>query len=571
MSTESTGKRIGDYEILGELGKGGMGRVYKVRNVISDRVEAMKVLLPDLAGQKDLADRFLREIKMLASLDHPNIAALRTAFTAENQLVMIMEYVEGETLAARVERGPVPVPDALKYMDDALSALSYAHKQNIIHRDVKPSNMMVTPQGLLKLMDFGIARSGNDKNLTVTGTALGSLNYMSPEQIQGGAVDARSDIYSLGIALYEIVTGKQPFKRDSDFAIMAAHMKEMPQHPIELRPDMPQGLNDIILMAIAKDPNQRFQTAEAFRGAINSVRENLSGQPVATASIAPPAWTPTPAVAQPAASATPPKIPTQQIPPPQPTAHQMPPTVIVAAQTSSHRGLYITLGAVIVLVVLVAAGFTVPRYLKARASSGQSALPSQPQQISNQPPAAAAPPANATRQHANRFSSQSLHRKLSRHASPNASGRPSRSSQIRRSSEAETRASSSHNSRQSSRRRRKSPSRSPSPRRRTSPPSSPSRSRTSNGSTQRPRRLSKSQPSHSKKFHVPTRPRPKRRHGSRRSPSRHGYAKSPTSPRRPKSRSRPAVHKASRRRSRKARKIHGPLSCRKARRCVARG
>ena len=392
MSTESTGKRIGDYEILGELGKGGMGRVYKVRNVISDRVEAMKVLLPDLAGQKDLADRFLREIKMLASLDHPNIAALRTAFTAENQLVMIMEYVEGETLAARVERGPVPVPDALKYMDDALSALSYAHKQNIIHRDVKPSNMMVTPQGLLKLMDFGIARSGNDKNLTVTGTALGSLNYMSPEQIQGGAVDARSDIYSLGIALYEIVTGKQPFKRDSDFAIMAAHMKEMPQHPIELRPDMPQGLNDIILMAIAKDPNQRFQTAEAFRGAINSVRENLSGQPVATASIAPPAWTPTPAVAQPAASATPPKIPTQQIPPPQPTAHQMPPTVIVAAQTSSHRGLYITLGAVIVLVVLVAAGFTVPRYLKARASSGQSALPSQPQQISNQPPAAAAPP-----------------------------------------------------------------------------------------------------------------------------------------------------------------------------------
>lgn len=396
MSTESTGKRIGDYEILGELGKGGMGRVYKVRNIISDRVEAMKVLLPDLAGQKDLADRFLREIKMLASLDHPNIAALRTAFTAENQLVMIMEYVEGETLAAQVERGPVPVADALKYMDDALSALSYAHKRNIIHRDVKPSNMMVTPQGLLKLMDFGIARSGNDKNLTVTGTALGSLNYMSPEQIQGGAVDARSDIYSMGIALYEIVTGKQPFKRDSDFAIMAAHMKEMPQRPIELRPDMPQGLNDIILMAIAKDPAHRFQTADAFRGALNSVRENLGmGSQVvipAMASAPPPAWTPTPAVAQPGASAAPPKMPTQPVLP-QPTAYQMPPTVIVAPQPSSHRGFYITLGAVIVLVVLVAAGFTVPRYLKARASSRQSVLPSQPQQISNQSPAAAAPPA----------------------------------------------------------------------------------------------------------------------------------------------------------------------------------
>ena len=386
MSDETVGKRIGDYEILGELGKGGMGKVYKVRNVISDRVEAMKVLLPDLAGQKDLADRFLREIKVLASLNHPNIAALRTAFTAENQLVMIMEYVEGETLAALIEDGPVPVADALKYMDDALAALSYAHHQNIIHRDVKPSNMMITPQGLLKLMDFGIARSGNDQSLTVTGTALGSLNYMPPEQIQGGAVDARSDIYSLGISLYEIVTGKQPFKRDSDFAIMAAHMKETAKRPIELRPDLPQGLNDMILMAMSKDPAMRFQTADAFRAALASVRQSLgTGQQAATplmTQITPPAWTPTPAVAQPGTSAAPPRVPTQPVL--QPTANQMPPTAIVAAQASSHRGLYITLGAVIVLVVLVAAGFAVPRYLKARASGQQSALP----QISDQSPAA---------------------------------------------------------------------------------------------------------------------------------------------------------------------------------------
>ncbi|HUJ81779.1 MAG TPA: protein kinase [Candidatus Acidoferrales bacterium] len=386
MSDETVGKRIGDYEILGELGKGGMGKVYKVRNVISDRVEAMKVLLPDLAGQKDLADRFLREIKVLASLNHPNIAALRTAFTAENQLVMIMEYVDGETLAALIEDGPIPVADALKYMDDALAALSYAHHQNIIHRDVKPSNMMITPQGLLKLMDFGIARSGNDQSLTVTGTALGSLNYMPPEQIQGGAVDARSDIYSLGISLYEIVTGKQPFKRDSDFAIMAAHMKETAKRPIELRPDLPQGLNDMILMAMSKDPAMRFQTADAFRAALGSVRQSLgTGQQAATplmTQITPPAWTPTPAVAQPGTSAAPPRIPTQPVP--QPTANQMPPTAVVAAQATSHRGLYITLGAVIVLVVLVAAGFAVPRYLKARASGQQSALP----QTSDQSPAA---------------------------------------------------------------------------------------------------------------------------------------------------------------------------------------
>jgi len=386
MSNETVGKRIGDYEILGELGKGGMGKVYKVRNVISDRVEAMKVLLPDLAGQKDLADRFLREIKVLASLNHPNIAALQTAFTADNQLVMIMEYVEGETLAALIEDGPVPLADALKYMDDALAALSYAHQRNIIHRDVKPSNMMITQQGVLKLMDFGIARSGNDQSLTVTGTALGSLNYMPPEQIQGGAVDARSDIYSLGISLYEIVTGKQPFKRDSDFAIMAAHMKETAKRPIELRPDLPQGLNDMILMAMSKDPAMRFQTADAFRAALASVRQSLgTGQQAATplmTQITPPAWTPTPAVAQPGTSAAPPRIPTQSVP--QPTANQMPPTAAVAARASSHRGLYITLGAVIVLVVLVAAGFAVPRYLKARASGQQSALP----QTSDQSPAA---------------------------------------------------------------------------------------------------------------------------------------------------------------------------------------
>src|SRR5271154_5185610 len=128
--SEETNKRIGDYQILNELGSGGMGRVYRVRNSISDRIEAMKILLPDLAGRQELAARFLREIKLMASLNHPNIAALRTAFTAENQLVMIMEYVEGTTLAARVERGPVPVADALKYMDDALAALSYAHKRN---------------------------------------------------------------------------------------------------------------------------------------------------------------------------------------------------------------------------------------------------------------------------------------------------------------------------------------------------------------------------------------------------------------------------------------------------------
>ena len=270
--SQETNRRMGDYEILGELGSGGMGRVYRVRNVLSDRVEAMKVLLPDLAGRQELAARFLREIKVLASLNHPNIAQLRTAVTLDNQLVMIMEYVEGTSLAERIERGPIAPSDALNYIDQVLNALSYAHSQHVIHRDIKPANMMLTPQGVVKLMDFGIARSEADSGLTMTGSTLGSLSYMSPEQTMGAGTDARSDLYSVGVSLYEMVTGQRPFQGDSDFAIMAAQVKEMPKPPIELQPGLPAALNEIILMAIAKDPGQRFQSADAFRNALSNVQ-----------------------------------------------------------------------------------------------------------------------------------------------------------------------------------------------------------------------------------------------------------------------------------------------------------
>ena len=229
--TDETNKRIGDYQILDELGSGGMGRVWRVRNVITDRIEAMKVLLPDLAGRQELAARFQREIKLMASLNHPNIAALRTAFTADNQLYMVMEYVEGTTMADKLERGAIAVPDALNYIGQVLSAVSYAHQQNVIHRDIKPANMMLTPQGVIKLMDFGIARGGEDRSLTMTGTTMGSLSYMSPEQVKGEPTDARSDLYSVGVSLYEMVTGQRPFVATSDYSIMAAHVKEAPKPP----------------------------------------------------------------------------------------------------------------------------------------------------------------------------------------------------------------------------------------------------------------------------------------------------------------------------------------------------
>ncbi|HEX3745153.1 MAG TPA: protein kinase [Bryobacteraceae bacterium] len=282
------GSTIGDYQVTGILGAGGMGKVYKVRNVISDRVEAMKVLLPDLAASPELADRFLREIKVLAMLDHPNIAQLHTAVRADNQLLMVMEFVDGETLEHRVRQGPLPIAQAVDYVTQVLSALEFAHSRGVVHRDIKPANIILTPTGIVKLMDFGIAKASTDHKLTMTGMTVGSVYYMSPEQIQGKtALDGRVDIYSLGITLYELVTGKRPFDGGSQYSIMAAHLEQAPAAPITLDPRLPHGLNDAILMAVEKNPDARFQTATAFRNAMLGVAAELKTPAAPAAAPAP--------------------------------------------------------------------------------------------------------------------------------------------------------------------------------------------------------------------------------------------------------------------------------------------
>jgi len=367
---EETSRRVGDYEILSVLGAGGMGKVFKVRNVISDRIEAMKILLPDLAGRQDLADRFLREIKLLAGLNHPNIAALCTALTLQNQLVMVMEYVEGTTLAARLERGPIPPAEAINYIDQILGALSYAHQRGVIHRDIKPANMMLTPQGVVKLMDFGIARSAGDHGLTMTGTTLGSLYYMSPEQVKGQATDGRSDLYALGVSFYEMLTGQRPFRATSDYALMSAQLEQPPKPPIELQPGLPSALNEIILLAMDKDPAKRFQNADAFRNALKSVR-NL---PAPASALSPPAPVPGAAAAlfqgRPASTAgmaTTATLGAQSgAPIPQPPA--VPSMPAMSPKPGGHRGLYMALGAVIALAVLATAGIYVPRWVQTQAS-----------------------------------------------------------------------------------------------------------------------------------------------------------------------------------------------------------
>jgi eukaryotic-like serine/threonine-protein kinase len=409
MTDDVTGARKGDYLILGTLGAGGMGKVYKVRNTLSDRVEAMKVLLPDLSEQQELADRFLREIKVLASLHHPNIAELRTALTIGNQLVMIMEYVEGTTLACRLQQGDVRYADALVYFDQVLAALACAHSQRIVHRDIKPANIMLAPFGVVKLMDFGIARSGNDMGLTMTGTTLGSVAYMSPEQVRCEPLDGRSDLYSVGVALYETITGQRPYVSDNNFEVMQAHLQVPPTAPIDLKPDIPPGLNQLILMAMAKNPAQRFQTADAMRGALRSVAPVL-GEPTPFAPVIPPESTldvEAPQTPHPATPSTPRSVtarpltaqpitarpvtarpvtaqplhqpPTTPAPPLAPTiplagsaAHYpqpqapMSPTATAQASADNRSPLYITLSVVIVLLVLAAAGFGARSWLHAR-------------------------------------------------------------------------------------------------------------------------------------------------------------------------------------------------------------
>src|ERR1017187_7352879 len=204
------GGTVGDYEIVGVLGKGGMGKVYRVRNLLSDRIEAMKVALPDLSADPGLADRFLREIRVHASLEHPNIAALHAALRVDNLVLMVMELVEGVSLEERLRQGALDLESSIRYVDQVLSALDLAHSRGIIHRDIKPANIIVTPEGNVKLTDFGIARSAADASLTQSGIALGSLYYMSPEQVQAQPSDPRSDIYSLGVTFYEMVTGNRP-------------------------------------------------------------------------------------------------------------------------------------------------------------------------------------------------------------------------------------------------------------------------------------------------------------------------------------------------------------------------
>jgi len=338
MSPENV-QRVGEYEVLALIGAGGMGRVYKVRNIISNREEAMKILLPDFAKDPELAARFMSEIRTLAGLEHPNIAQLRTAFQVENQFVMVMEYVEGTTLDKLAPQLQGSLDTMLDYAMQALAALSYAHGRGVTHRDIKPSNIMITSHGIVKLMDFGIAKSTTDLNLTRPGTTMGSIYYMSPEQVRGGTIDARSDIYSFGVTLYELLTGRKPFQSETSYTVLNAQVNEMPQAPALANPAVPQALSDIVMHALAKDPGQRFQTAEEFRNALGALRTKQAAPAAAGA-----------------------KPTTQPVPQPGFTPVAVTGTPGAQRPAKSHRALWVTMGALATVLLLVAAGFALPKF-----------------------------------------------------------------------------------------------------------------------------------------------------------------------------------------------------------------
>ncbi len=256
------GRRIDQYEILKKLGGGGMGVVYHAHDARLDRTVALKFLPPHLDGDDAAQARFIREAKAASALDHTNICTIHdVAETEEGQIFIVMAYYEGETLKKKIAGGPLPVRDALDYVRQIGRGLEKAHAAGIVHRDIKPANLLVTADGVVKILDFGIAKvAGVD--LTRTGIPLGTVTHMSPEQARGDSVDHRTDVWSLGVVLYELLTGKQPFRGEYAEAIIYSVLHEEPESIRALRPDLPPELDHIVARALTKVPDARYQNVD---------------------------------------------------------------------------------------------------------------------------------------------------------------------------------------------------------------------------------------------------------------------------------------------------------------------
>ncbi len=284
-----TAERVlaGRYRVDEPIGRGGMASVYRGYDLTLGREVAIKVLDPELAGDNSFRTRFRLEAQAASRMAHPTIVRVFDAGedterasdgTTRPVPFIVMELVHGRLLKDVIAAGPVPVDDTLRYVDGILEALEYSHRAGVVHRDIKPGNVMITDTGQVKVMDFGIARAVADGSATVAETTaiIGTASYFSPEQAKGEPVDARADLYSTGVVLYELLTGRTPFRGESPVAVAYQHVSEAPLPPSEVNETVPRALDAVALRALAKDPFQRFQDAAGFREALDATVDGRS-------------------------------------------------------------------------------------------------------------------------------------------------------------------------------------------------------------------------------------------------------------------------------------------------------
>lgn len=270
------GKLLGSrYEIIEKIGNGGMATVYKAKDLVLKRYVAVKILREEYTTDNEFIKRFNTEAESAASLTHPNIVSVYDVGKEGNLYYIVMELIKGKTLKEIiVEDGRMGWKWSVKIAKQIAQALETAHINNIIHRDIKPHNIIITEDGTAKVTDFGIAKAVSNSTITAFGTTIGSVHYFSPEHARGGYTDAKSDLYSLGVVLYEMVTGRVPFDADTPVSVALKHMQEKPVPPIELNPAIPQSLNDLILKAMEKDPNMRYSTATEMIEDLDKILKN---------------------------------------------------------------------------------------------------------------------------------------------------------------------------------------------------------------------------------------------------------------------------------------------------------
>jgi serine/threonine protein kinase len=269
------GRIISHYRIDALLGEGGIGRVYRAEDMVLGRSVALKFLRPNSVGSGESKARFIREARAAAALNHPNICTLHAIEESDGGLFLDMALVEGETLRARIERGALPPEDALGIAVQVASGLEAAHAKGIIHRDVKPSNIMIAADDRVQVLDFGLARLTGYAEVTLSGEILGTAEYMSAEQAQGQPVDARTDVWSLGVVLFEMLTGQRPFDRDSITAVLYAIVNETPPDLRDLDPKLPEALSAILTRALAKRREDRYGEVREFRQDLERIRRHL--------------------------------------------------------------------------------------------------------------------------------------------------------------------------------------------------------------------------------------------------------------------------------------------------------